>query len=97
MQQSGGHQIAILISDLVDPIMPRGQPCDDHLIQAAVSAQRDEPSVAYVIVCYVALADQLHRASGRFGVKGAQGGFVWVSSGGENEMSMRDGNKEGQV
>lgn len=97
LQPGGGNQVSIHISDLIQPIMPCTQPHYDDLIEGAVPAQRDEAPVAHVLVCNVALADQLHRATGGLGVIRAQGGFVRVSGGGKNEACMRDRKKEGQV
>lgn len=97
LQHGGGHQVAIPISDLILPIVSGGQPRNDDLIHGAVPAQRDEAPVAHVVVRYVALADQLHRAMGWLGIKSAQGGFVRVSGGVKNEVCMKDRKKEGQV
>lgn len=49
------------------------------------------------MVCYLALTDQLHRTTGGFGVKRAEGGFIRVTVGGENEVGVKDRKKEAQV
>lgn len=97
LQQGGGYQVAIPIFDFIHPVMPWVQPRYDDLIDGAVTAQRDEAPVAHVMVCYLALADQLHRATGGLRVKRAQGGFIRESGGGKNEVGMRNRKKEGQV
>lgn len=97
LQQGGGHQIAVRVPDLIHPIVPGGQPGYDHLVGGAVPAQRDEAPVAHVVVCDVALAEQLDGAARGLRVEGAQGGFVRVSGGGKSEVGVRDGKEEGQV
>lgn len=97
LQHGGGHQVSIPISDFIHPIVPWGQPRYDDLIDGAIPAHRDEAPVSHVEVCYLALADKLHGATGGFWVKRAQGGLIRVSGGGKNEMGMRDRKKEGQV
>lgn len=96
LQQGGGYQVSIPISDFIHPIMPWGKPRYDDFIDGAVPAQRDEVPEAHVMVRYLAIADQLHRATGGLGVKRAQG-FVRVSGGGKNEVGMRNRKKKGQV
>lgn len=97
LQQGGGHQVAIPISDFIHPIVPWGQSHYDDLIDGAISAQRDEAPVPHVVICYLAFADQLHGTTWGFSVERSKGGFIRVSGGGKNEVGMRDRKKEGQV
>lgn len=97
LQQGGGHQAAVPIFDLVHAVVPRGQPRDDHLVDGAVPAQWDQAPITQVVIRYLALAHQLHRATGRLGIKRSEGGFVGVAFGGENEMRVWNGEKKGKV
>lgn len=90
MQVGGGNQISVAISDLVHSVVSRREPDDDDLEHGPVPAQGEDSSVAQVVVRYVALPKQLHRAAGGSGVKRAQRGFIWDSARRKNEMSMME-------
>lgn len=88
LQQGGGYQVAIPVSDFVHAIVPWGQPRYDDFIGGAIPAQWDEAPISHVVIRYLALAHQLHGATRGLGIERAKRGFIRVSSWGEYEVGM---------
>lgn len=93
MQVGGGNQISVPIPDFVQPVVSRREPHDDDLVDGAVPAQGDDPSVPQVVVHDPALVKKLYTAMGGPRVKGAQRRFIWDSARGKNEMSVMEREK----
>lgn len=96
LQEGGGYQVTLPISDFIQPIVPRGQSCYDYFIDGAVPAQRDDSPVANVVVYYMTVVNQPHGATRGLGVKRPKGGFVGMPGGCKNEMGIMDREKQGQ-
>lgn len=95
LQHCVWHQVAIFVPDFIYAAVPSGQTHNDNFLLGTIHPKRNEALVAQVTVCYLALADQLHRTIIGPGVRLVKGGRLRVLSGDENKVAVR--NRKGQA